>query len=159
MKKWFINYDGDMVDDGFCKNELLFWYMLVIYLFLDIFIYVSNYMKYDYVWKLMDNNGVILFYYVCCNFCLKVEFFFMLVLYMLDEIFNGLIFFYVVVQCLYVVLIYIFMKIKYFLVDIKDYNNKNILYYFVMNVVDDVQLLDIFLFDVINKSYDKLISE
>lgn len=138
MKKWFKNYDGDIIDDRFCKNELLFWYMLVIYLLLDIFIYVSNNMKYDYVWKLMDNNGVILFYYVCCNFCLKVEFFFMLVLFMLDKIFNGLIFFYVVVQCLYVVLIYIFMKIKYFLVDIKDYNNKNILYYFVMNVVDGV---------------------
>lgn len=83
----------------------------------------------------------------------------MLVLYILDKICNGLIFVYVVVFCFNVVLIYLFMKFKIILIDIKDYSNKNILYYFVMNIVDYMLKLEIFLFDIINESYDKLISE
>lgn len=121
-----------MDNEIFCKNDLLFWYMLVIYLLLEIFINVSNNVKYDYVWKLIDNNGVILFYYVCCNCWVEYGFFFMFVFYILDRIFNGLILVYFVVVCLNVILIYIFMKYKYFFIDIKDYSYKNILYYFVI---------------------------
>lgn len=132
MKKWFIDYYEGMVGGIFCRNELLFWYMFVIYLLLEIFIYVSNNIKYDYVWKLMDNNGVILFYYVCCNYYVESKFFFMFVIYIYDRIFNGLILVYFVVFCMNVYLIYIFMKYKKFFLDIKDYSNKNILYYIVL---------------------------
>lgn len=51
------------------------------------------------------------------------------------------------------------MKFKEIPIDIKDYSNKNFLHYFAMHAVDDMPQLEIFLSDIFNESYDKLISE
>lgn len=159
MKKRFTNYDGNMVDDRFCKNELSFWHMLAIHSSSEIVTYVSNNTKYDYVWKLTDNNGATPFHHACCNFRLGVEPFFTLASHMLDKTLNGSTPAHVAALCLNVVPIYIFMKIKKLPVDIKDHNNKTILHYFALYAVDNRPIPEMFLSDVINKSYDKLISE
>lgn len=159
MKKRFTNYDGDIIDDRFCTNELSFWHMLAIYSSSDIFTNVSSNTKYDYVWKLTDNNGATPFHYACCNLRLGVESFYTLASHMLDKAFNGSTPAHSAALCLNFVPISVFIKDKKLPLDIKDYSNKTILHYFAISTRNYQYIPFDFLSEIIIKNYDKLISE
>lgn len=159
MTKRFTNYDEDMVNNKFCRNELSFWHMLSIHSSTEIFTYVSNNTKYDYVWTLTDNNGATPFHHACCNHRIQYKPFFMLASHILDRTLNGSTPAHSAAYCLNVIPIYIFMKYRELPIDIKDYSNKNILHYIALSTQNPISFSIDFLSEIINKSYDKLISE
>lgn len=159
MKKRFTNHDEDMVDDTFCRNKLSFWHILAIHSSSEIFTYVSNKTKYDYVWKLTDNNGATPFHYACCNHRLEYKSLFMLASHILERTLNGSTPAHSAALCVNVIPIYIFMKYLKLPLNIKDYSNKNILHYFALSTQDPMSHSIDFLSEIINKSYDKLLSE
>ncbi|XP_052676314.1 uncharacterized protein LOC128157746 isoform X1 [Crassostrea angulata] len=159
IKKRFKNYDEDMDNETFCKNDLSFWHMLAIHSSPEIFTNVSNNAKYDYVWKLTDNNGATPFHHACCNRRVEYGSFFMLASHILDRTLNGSTPAHSAAVCLNVIPIYIFMKYKNLPIDIKDYSYKNILHYFATSTQNTMSISIDFLSKFINESYDKLISE